>query len=194
MTPFAMDVFDQILLGTAVLVWVVNEIRLGIRSVGSGAKVRDRGSRAVLTVSIYLAVFLGLLFAYRFPSFGITFGLEFVLRAGVVLIFAGVLLRTYAVHILGSYFSFTVATRPNQKVIDKGPYRFVRHPSYSAALLSMFGLLLAFANWLSFLGLIPLIVGYSYRIRVEETALAKDLGQDYLSYMKRTKRLIPFIL
>ena len=194
MTLIPADVFDQVLLSVAVFAWILNEVRLGLRSLDSGAKVQDRGSRAVLTVAIYLAIFLGVFFSYRFPSFGITFDPEFVFLVGVVLIFAGVVLRAYAVHVLGSYFSFTVATRPNQKVVDKGPYRFVRHPSYTAALLSIFGLFLILTNGLSFLGFIPLIVGYGYRIRVEEKAMITGIGQDYLNYMKRTKRLIPYIL
>lgn len=194
MTLIVTDLFDEILLAIAILVWIVNEVRLSLRSVGSDATVQDNGSRALLTFSIFLAFFLGFFLALRFSPFGITDGTQLVFRVGVVLILAGVILRIYSVHVLGSYFSFTVATRPNQKVVDSGPYRFVRHPSYSAALLSTFGFLLALTNWLSFLGLIPLIVGYGYRIRVEETALVKALGEDYSSYMGRTKRLIPYIL
>jgi protein-S-isoprenylcysteine O-methyltransferase Ste14 len=57
------------------------------------------------------------------------------------------------------------------------------------------GLGLALTNWLSLLVLVivPIIV-YTYRVAVEEQALVATLGEVYLSYMRRTKRFVPFII
>jgi protein-S-isoprenylcysteine O-methyltransferase Ste14 len=54
---------------------------------------------------------------------------------------------------------------------------------------------LSSTNWLSLLTLMACaVIGLSYRIRVEERVLQEHLGQRYQEYMRRTKRLIPFVL
>jgi protein-S-isoprenylcysteine O-methyltransferase Ste14 len=97
------------------------------------------------------------------------------------------------VRVLGRYFTTSVAVRPRQRVVNSGPYRWVRHPSYSGSLLTLVGLCVTFTNWLSFVALIPALVGFSYRILVEERALIEALGLQYREYMTQTKRLVPFL-
>ena len=92
------------------------------------------------------------------------------------------------------YLLEMVTTRADQPVIQSGPYRWVRHPSYAGALLSVLGIVLCSTNWLSLACLLIVASGYAYRIRVEEQALAADLGPPYRDYMRRTKRLIPRVL
>jgi protein-S-isoprenylcysteine O-methyltransferase Ste14 len=80
-------------------------------------------------------------------------------------------------------------------VIEAGPYRYIRHPSYTGALITVIGLGLALGNWVSFIAMLACIsVGYAYRIHVEEAALVSALGQPYREYMSRTARLVPFVL
>lgn len=70
-----------------------------------------------------------------------------------------------------------------QTVIDRGPYRWVRHPSYTGLLLTLAGAGVAFGNWLSILALIILsALGLAIRIRVEERALLAALGEPYRAY------------
>ena len=74
----------------------------------------------------------------------------------------------------------------------RGVYRFIRHPSYTGLLLRYLGFGLAFANWLSAaLIFLPLLGATVYRIRVEEAALRERFGDEFLSYSRATKRLIP---
>jgi len=70
----------------------------------------------------------------------------------------------------------------------------VRHPSYTGALLTLLGILLCSTNWLALACFLFAIPGFAYRISVEEKALANGLGQPYRDYMRRTKRLIPYVL
>ena len=58
----------------------------------------------------------------------------------------------------------------------------------------MLCVLVCLTNPLAFLGLIPPLMGYAYRIRVEERTLLRTLGDPYRAYMRRTKRLIPFVV
>ena len=75
-----------------------------------------------------------------------------------------------------------------------GPYRFVRHPSYTAILIMLLGVGVALANWASLVVMLAGgLLGLLYRVRVEERALVEALGQPYRDYMRHTKRFIPFM-
>jgi protein-S-isoprenylcysteine O-methyltransferase Ste14 len=106
----------------------------------------------------------------------------------------GAALRVWAVYTLGQYFTYVVHVSPDQKVVETGPYRWLRHPSYTGGALEGVGIGLSLRY-----GLAPAIVGggmlasYLIRIAVEEKALADGIGEPYRAYMRRTKRLIPFV-
>ena len=111
---------------------------------------------------------------------------------GAVLFAAGLAIRWYAIIYLGRFFTVNVAIASDHKLIDGGPYRFVRHPSYSGALLAFLGLGLCIGNWASIaIVAIPILSVFLWRIHVEEAALLLGLGDQYRRYMDRTKRLIP---
>jgi protein-S-isoprenylcysteine O-methyltransferase Ste14 len=117
-----------------------------------------------------------------------------VFFVGIVLMFAGMALRLYSVALLGRYFTFEVAVHTDQPVIEIGPYRYIRHPSYAGALLTITGLGLALGNWAGLIALLGcMVVAYGYRIRIEESALVEALGEPYKKYIRRTRRLIPFV-
>ncbi len=83
---------------------------------------------------------------------------------------------------------------PDHAVIERGAYRYVRHPSYTAALVIFFGVGAALGNWISLATLLAIVVvAFFYRVNVEERALAAVIGDPYLHYMKRTKRFVPFL-
>jgi len=117
-----------------------------------------------------------------------------VFGIGIALVLGGVAFRWHAIYVLGKYFSVQLGVQPGQTVMKDGPYRWIRHPSYTGSLITMLGFGLAFTNWLC-LVIVPLIVliGYSYRANVEERMLVTALGDPYREYMKNTKRFIPFI-
>jgi protein-S-isoprenylcysteine O-methyltransferase Ste14 len=85
-------------------------------------------------------------------------------------------------------------TSSDQPVITSGPYRWLRHPSYTGILLIAIGAGAAWGNWLG-LGVLTLmtLVALVYRIRVEERALLEELGDSYRTYADLHRRLIPFI-
>ena len=62
-------------------------------------------------------------------------------------------------------------------------------------MLTILGLGVALRSWVGVIVLVALFsLGYGYRIRVEERALLKELGEEYALYMKRTKRLFPMLV
>jgi protein-S-isoprenylcysteine O-methyltransferase Ste14 len=114
---------------------------------------------------------------------------------GLLLILMGSLLRRYCWRTLGEYFTGDVKARADQPVITSGPYRWVRHPSYTAGIIMFMGIGLALGNWVSFALLtFATIATYSYRVAVEERVLLETIGEPYGSYMKQRKRFIPYIV
>jgi protein-S-isoprenylcysteine O-methyltransferase Ste14 len=96
---------------------------------------------------------------------------------------------------LGRFFSLTVRVAEDHRVVEKGPYRLVRHPSYTGVLITFIGLGLAVQSWGALLVLLGVFsAAFGYRMRVEEKTLLSELGDNYASYMKRTKRLIPYLV
>jgi protein-S-isoprenylcysteine O-methyltransferase len=154
---------------------------------------RDRGSFfaiAALIAAGYWAAFW--LWGWSVPP-GPRFGV-WGLWAGAAVALSGMALRVWSIATLGRYFTYVVKVTPDQKVMQTGPYRLVRHPSYTGALLTGIGIGLSLR-----FALAPLVIGvtsflgYWIRMAVEERALADGIGEPYRAYMAHTKRLIPFI-
>ena len=121
-------------------------------------------------------------------------GDRFVFWTGCVLFGAGLTLRWYSIIYLGRFFTVNVAIHSSHEIIDTGPYARIRHPSYSGALLAFLGLALSLTNWVSLaVMMVPISWAFIRRMSTEETALANALGAPYIQYMKRTKRLVPFV-
>ena len=149
----------------------------------------------VLACLIVVGAFVGVLLAFRVPDTSIASAPNIIFWLGILLMYAGIAFRLYAIRVLGAFFTTTVAVTPEQKVVETGPYRRIRHPSYSGVLMILLGFGLTLTNWLSPLVILGCaLIGFSYRIRVEESVLLEQLGEPYQDYMRRTKRLIPFVL
>jgi protein-S-isoprenylcysteine O-methyltransferase Ste14 len=180
-------------------VWLVVWVTAGLIELSGAlrrrpeATRRDRGSLVVIRVCAIPAVVLLLLSPKIAPAAEIHPPLVSVV-AGIVIFAAGEALRVWAKVALGRYFTYTVQTSGDQPVITSGPYRVLRHPSYTGILLMVIGAGATWGNWLG-LGALTLmtLVGLSYRIHVEEKALLNDLGDRYRSYAEDHKRLIPFV-
>ena len=114
--------------------------------------------------------------------------------AGVGLMVGGLGLRVWAIRVLGSFYTRTLQTAPEQQLVAEGPYRFVRHPGYLGDWLLWLGAGLATANWVV-AGIIalPMAGVYLYRIAVEEAMLASAFPEAHAEYARRTWRLIPFV-
>src|SRR5881628_2269216 len=176
--------------------WFVSEV-IGawfiprLRERGAIRVKRDRGSGALIFLSIFAAISVALSFGYS----GVAGLADWVFYPGIFLILLGVLVRQWAIAVLGRFFSLTVRVAEGHPVVERGPYRLVRHPSYTGVLITFIGLGMAVQSWGGLLVLLGVFsLSYGYRIRVEEKTLLSELGEDYASYMKRTKRLIPYLI
>ena len=113
---------------------------------------------------------------------------------GLVIGWLGLLLRWWAFVTLGKYFTVVLRTSEDQPVLDRGPFRVLRHPSYTGLLLAFLGCGLALGNWLSTAGSLAMVlVAIVHRIRIEERALVAALGDAYRDFAAARARLVPFV-
>jgi protein-S-isoprenylcysteine O-methyltransferase len=159
------------------------------------ADSKDSGSMRVLLGGMWIALLLAFPLAFvRAWSFPLRAQLP-MFAVGLSMILLGSLLRRYCFRTLGKYFTGDVRARPDQPVIRVGPYRLVRHPSYTAGIMMFVGIGLALGSWFSFALLtITAIATYVYRVTIEERALLNTIGEPYRDYVKETKRFIPYIV
>jgi protein-S-isoprenylcysteine O-methyltransferase Ste14 len=158
------------------------------------ARQADRGSLVVMSVVVGGGVIVACVLPIVWMGAAIAWLRPQVTLAGIVVIVLGAALRWWSIFSLGRYFTFEVAVRSTQAVVQTGPYRFVRHPSYTAILIMLLGVGIVLLNWASLVVLLVTgLIGLGYRVRVEEHALVEALGQPYIDYMRHTKRFIAFI-
>jgi protein-S-isoprenylcysteine O-methyltransferase Ste14 len=183
----------------ACLIWLLPESIGTFRQVAKisrrAALVQDRGSRVILVGLQWVGLALNFSLAWLFPAAAIPWQRTSLFLLGVIFILLGVALRWFAIWTLGRYFTRDVAVSSDQKVVQHGPYRVIRHPAYSGTFLTMLGVGLAMTNWASLVSLLSCVfVGHIYRVRIEEQALIHTIGQPYIEYMRRTRRFIPLLL
>jgi protein-S-isoprenylcysteine O-methyltransferase Ste14 len=178
------------------VVWLAVEAYLILRDAAhrKGKTNIDRKTRNYNIASTELALILAPIIAW-IPFFQFaTISTSIVFWTGIVILCLGFFLRQWAVYLLGTCFRTTVELEKEQKVIQKGPYKYIRHPSYSGIILFFIGYGLVTENWLSLLMASALpTIALIHRIKVEENALVQGMGAEYEAYQKRTKKLIPGI-
>lgn len=175
-------------------IWFLSEILLNrlLRSKNTDRKYADKGTLPLIWIIIMVSI-----------SFSVFISMNYYLPlslhpqvsyAGLALIFGGILLRLVAVKSLGRFFTVDVTIRQNHQLKKDGLYKYLRHPSYFASLLSFIGLGISLNNWLSLaLITVSMVTVFIIRIRIEEKVLSAQFGSEYTEYKKITRGLIPFI-
>ena len=197
----------RLLIATAVVV-VVGELvasyfghaRDGQRSlIGSlwrarGPAVRqDRGTRLVFGAAAYLGIGAAIAIA-RVPSLRDYANTWWTLGLGIAIVLFGAAFRDWSIVSLGRWFRREVTIEPGQRLVRRGPYRVLRHPSYTGLTLVFAGFGLAIGSWVGAAAVFAVVLaGLLPRIRVEERALAKTFGAEYTEYASSTARLLPHV-
>lgn len=158
-------------------------------------KAREEKSTPLLANLLSLPAFIGTSLYIFYPPWMAWASLPFPawLRwAGVGLALLGFLLLQWAHQALGRNWSDTPRLLKEQSLVTNGPYRWVRHPIYTAFLLIMSATLFISANW--FIGLMWIIMTFlevMSRISSEEGMMLEQFGDVYRMYMQGTGRLLP---
>ena len=176
------------------LIWFLSETLLNrlLRSKSTDKQNADKNSLLIIWVTVVAAIFLAVYISmkYYFPIYPDTT----IRYIGLGIILLGIILRIAAVLSLGKFFTVDVTIREDHKLKKDGVYKYLRHPSYFASLLSFIGFGLSINSWP---GLILIVVAvmavFIFRIKIEEKILIGQFGDEYLDYKKNTKGIIPFV-
>ena len=173
------------------IVWAVSQLWIGRRR--SGDKSKDRGTldvlilviSASLAVSAWLAIRDDGQLAARDPV---------VAWTGMAVMLAGLVLRWWSVRTLARFFTVDIAIQPGQTLVRRGPYRLLRHPSYTGALMTVLGFGIGTGAWSAALvAFVPIVLAFLHRIRVEERVLADAFPDAWPLYARETRRLVPYL-
>jgi protein-S-isoprenylcysteine O-methyltransferase len=184
------------------LAFLASEILLTItrRSRTKTGEKQDKSTLGMLWVVITVSVMAGIFVAQsRSLRAGVIGLFDFPESAWIpvlaVLVFAaGLAVRWWAIVTLGRFFTVDVVVEKDHEVVQRGPFRWVRHPSYTGVLLAFLGWAMTLGNWVAMaVVMVPIFVAFMRRMKVEEDALRGALGDRYADYMNRTKRLVPGI-
>ena len=166
--------------------WIVFESKVTIKERDKGEKTSDFGTLEFYAISQALTFLSALWFDSMWPSPG------FAHFLGLIVFVFGICFRLWAIITLGQYYSHIVREVEDHKIIDSGPYKYIRHPAYAGMIVAHFGIVLYFFNLVTlsifFLAFIPAII---LRIIVEEKTLFNIGG--YSDYTENRNRLIPLI-
>ncbi|HZY94705.1 MAG TPA: isoprenylcysteine carboxylmethyltransferase family protein [Candidatus Bathyarchaeia archaeon] len=169
----------------------------------SGQWGRDPTRNLTRVRDLFLILTLGLVFSVAVsPSIvlinvlELSFPLDSLVQTiGICLIVTGSILGAWALRTLGEFASERIMIMKNHRLVQTGPYRFVRHPMYGSTLLIGLGLFLLYLNIIFLILLLPIFAIDIYRAKVEEKMLASPdvFGTRYQEYRSRTRRFIPYI-
>ena len=166
----------------------------GRAPVGNPATDFDRGSWMLISQGWRLVRLAAVVAALCTPPWLDGAGRYVLYGFGLLLMISGALLRQHCFRMLGEQFTYRVHVSERGRIIKRGIYRWVRHPSYTGGMVFNLGLALALTNWRSTaLVIIGMVVMYFYRVRVEERALLEVHKDAYSEYMRHTKRFVPFV-
>jgi protein-S-isoprenylcysteine O-methyltransferase len=186
----------SIVLWIVVFLFPVSEMTLAVlkRADSKSAHGEDHGSMRLLWLAIAAGVALAVASQWVVVA-RLPFPSGLVRLLALALLLGGLAIRWASIVTLGRLFTVDVAIQQGHALVQRGLYRFVRHPSYSGMLLAFLGLGLTFANWLSLFALmVPVTLAVMNRIAKEERALLAALGPSYEAYCARTKRLFPGLI
>lgn len=182
----------QLLFWIACAAWWAMELFVSHRRRSQDDPARDGGTLRMLWTVLYAAIFVAVLLAMsgigRWPD-GTRAPL---LWTGTALVAGGLAFRLWAIRVLGRQFTVDVGIQPGHTLVTAGPYRRLRHPSYTGALACFYGLGVGLGSWASLLVIaMAVTAAFARRIQVEEAVLAQAFGPAWDAHARRTWRVLP---
>jgi protein-S-isoprenylcysteine O-methyltransferase Ste14 len=107
---------------------------------------------------------------------------------------AGLAVALWARVILGRNWSGVVTLKEGHELVERGPYRFVRHPIYTGILTMFFATALVQGHVAGFAGVLLMFASFWIKLSREEKLMLQQFPERYAAYQHRAKRIIPFVL
>lgn len=164
---------------------IVSDIR---RSLISGGDRLDTASLACIALLSPVLPFTGLAMVAGWLDAGQNDGAAF---AGAWVTAIGMAGTFFCRHILGRFWTAETALQESHRVVDRGPYRIVRHPIYTFACLMYAGTAFVFSTWWTWIASSLVIAAYVVKTAREDAYLLSTLA-GYAGYSQRVRyRLVP---
>ncbi|HEY43541.1 MAG TPA: isoprenylcysteine carboxylmethyltransferase family protein [Anaerolineae bacterium] len=174
----------------------IKQRRMGQSSWSINEEAVEREGRwSLLLRPIGFIFFLGLVVLYMIEPSGSDWLFlplpSWVRWTGVLLCTASILLLVWVHRTLGIHWSTTLQFKEGHTLVTSGPYKFVRHPMYSALIFFFIGISIVSSFW-PFIALVLILILFFFRIiEREEAMMIEQFGDEYQAYMKRTGRCLP---
>lgn len=173
-----------------IFVWVGMEAWLTLRKRKTTG--HDKSLWLIWTLNLTAILIGNIMRTWSFAHIPLSYDLLAI--SGTIIIVIGLAFRIWAIRKLGKFFEPVVVIKKDQLIIKTGPYKYIRHPAYASGYLSFIGCGIALGNWFGLILIMMLVfIGFYYRIKQEEKILLQGFGNEYRTYIKSTKKLIPFI-
>ena len=184
----------NLLFGITYCIWFFSEIVINrfLRSKETDKQNLDKGSLYLIWIIIFISIFTAVIVSnnYYVPLVKD----DNIKYFGILIIYLGIILRFAIISTLGPFFTVDVTIKQNHRLKKDGFYKHLRHPSYSASLLSFIGFGISLNNLISLLLLFILIfTAFIIRIKIEEKILIEHFGSEYVDYRKSSKAILPFV-
>jgi protein-S-isoprenylcysteine O-methyltransferase Ste14 len=173
--------------------YIESSLRYGEEAKSLATTERDKKSTSYIfkVFGINIIILLAAIILNYF-NICILFHNHHIALIGNVIMIMGLSFRITAVRTLREYYTRTLKTIANHKIIDSGLYKYIRHPGYLGLILFWTGAGISSNNYISAtIIFVDTLAVYYYRIKSEEKMLVDAFGEDYINYKKRTWRLLP---
>lgn len=185
----------SVLQNAIIACWVVFLAFWAVTAFTTKRTVQTQGPAAQLVHSI--PVFAGCWLLLKGSSYGHPLGDRvlphnaLVVGVGLAVTLLGLSLALWARATLGRNWSGRVTFKEDHELIRHGPYRYVRHPIYSAILMMLLGSAIAIGTLAAFVGLPLVVLGIWLKLSQEEALLTEHFQAEYVSYKSKVSALIP---
>lgn len=177
----------------ALLLWIAFFVYWAIESRNSAQTQRSEswGSTYVHQGLLAVALFLLFLQVPGLTGWFIPQRFHAAVAIGAVVQALFLLLAAWARRHLGRNWAAEVRIGVDHELVRTGPYRWIRHPIYTAMLGMFLGTAIASSQYHALLGVALLFVAYIRKTRLEEEILSRTFPTDYEAYRRSTWRLVP---
>ena len=184
--------------GAVTVVVVVAWIGVEAYAARGGARqrdaVQDGGTKRFLVLTLYTGLAAAIAIELYIPATRLPAPAAAWFWSGVFVALVGAGLRAWAIRALGEFFTRDVMIREAHVVVSRGPYRVLRHPSYTGTGLIMLGFGLILGSWLSVIVLVTAFaISHFPRMLHEERVLGARFGSKYEEFARKRRRLVPFL-
>lgn len=179
----------------AMLLWVIFSLYWAIASRNSAETSHSESSLSTWFHQVVLGGAMLLLFI---PATGLTGWFlpprfHSLVAAGAIVQAGFLLLAVWARRHLGRNWSAEVRIGVGHQLVRSGPYKFLRHPIYTAMLGMFLGTAIASSQYHALLGVAILVLAYLRKSHLEDQILAQAFCNEYQDYRRHTWALVPFV-